>query len=420
MELEEALASSLADHLKTIPAEVGVDPDAAQPISAKGEGEATKLAKKFAPIIKSLVAKGMTSGADMSGYRYEVEAKPLSGGNTAGLVATATLHVPFILKLDEKTPKLATEGLLMRQFRMDSRFPLEVRNSFPQIFAVREEPPYCYVMEIFPREAGYISLEDRLYPKPGEKQPTSHQVQRFVDYSLSLLLSAYKSSVDRRTEPNLFADYVSRISERLKETSRSDPAFASRELSVNGRRLPPWAEALKMIHAHEGKVRELSPHFTTYVHGDPNPGNLILREVDERIEVKQIDPKEWATGDYLFDVTKLTHFLEGTGPAEKPASGQPPRANLSEKGGRPELTYDLQPAPWTKDVVDAIKERVAAFAGAHGDKHWELRYALGMASNLLGLPLARLGHGRRDAALILYGEGLLWLDEFCTSLGISK
>ncbi len=42
-----------------------------------------------------------------------------------------------------------------------------------------------------------------------------------------------------------------------------------------------------------------------------------------------------------------------------------------------------------------------------------------MAANILGLPATRFAHEknpRPDAAIALYGEGLIWLERFCARL----
>jgi hypothetical protein len=147
------------------------------------------------------------------------------------------------------------------------------------------------------------------------------------------------------------------------------------------------------------------------------------------VELKLIDPKEWMTGDYLFDVTKITHYLQATGPIERPAEpwrgidfgspggGKKPTADLRLKGNMADLNYTFDTPRWTASLVEACRERVAKFAAGHHDSHWLARYELGMAANLLGLPLGRLDKGRELAALILFGEGLKWLDTFCTRLG---
>jgi Phosphotransferase enzyme family len=376
----------------------------------RGSADYAELLPKAQGIANELVVQAVASGMPLT--RFTVKGTPIGGGNTAGLVATAMLHVPFVLKLDENAKKLAEEGLLMQRLRGDTALPEIFRESFPRVYAVRTEAPYAYLMEIFPRDDGFFSLEERLYPVPPAEAPSSSQVYRFVHVTLDLLFLGYRSTIDRRRQPNLFADYVDRIRERLSATAKIDDRFASRSVRINRNTvLTPWEETLRAIERHAAQIQAITPRFITHVHGDPNPGNLILRQTDAGVEVKQIDPKDWGTGDYLFDVTKLTHFFEGTGPAEKLTYGASKVERFAVENGQTILERELVNVPWTNGAVEAIRERTKAFAEEYQDTYWELRYKLGMASNLLGLPLGRLA-GKPDAAAILYGEGLKWLERF--------
>jgi hypothetical protein len=178
----------------------------------------------------------------------------------------------------------------------------------------------------------------------------------------------------------------------------------------------PWQAYVDLLNQNKDFLVAISPPFTTIAHGDPNPGNVFLRENLNRIEVKLIDPKEWETGDYLFDIAKITHFIEGTGPIEKPVSDVPMEAQYSYKVSPAELCYYFDQPQWTKDIIDACLDRVRQFAEKHDDEHWSARYELAMASNLLGLPAGRLEKGSPLVALALYGEGLRWLKKFCERL----
>jgi hypothetical protein len=376
----------------------------------RGSGDYAELLPKAQEIANGLVVQAVASGMPLT--RFTLQAKPIGGGNTAGLVATAMLHVPFVFKLDEDSKKLAEEGLLMQRLRGDKELPETFRESFPRVYAVRTEAPYAYMMEIFPKDDGFLSLEERLYPVPPTEAPSSSEVLRFINATLDLLFLGYRSTIDRRRQPNVFADYLERIRERLSATAKADDRFASRPVHLKRSTvLTPWEETLRALERQADKIQAITPRFITHVHGDPNPGNLILRQTDAGLEVKQIDPKDWATGDYLFDVTKLTHFLEGTGPAEKLTYGASKMERFAVQRDQTMLKYECASAPWTSRAVEAIRERARAFAKENKDSYWELRYKLGMASNLLGLPIGRLAR-RPDAAAILYGEGLKWLEEF--------
>lgn len=381
--------------------------DMARPVSAHRERTLDGA------VIEQLVDEALTSG--LLTAEGGISDEPLTGGNTAERVGVLSLRLPFVFKMDSNGAKLAAEGATIRAIRTDPNLPRAFREAWPIIFALRSEPPYAYLMEYFPRDAGWISLEDRLYPGPDGAAPDRLAVLRLMTRVLDLLFEGYRASVDRRSLPNVAMDYVDRISGRLAEAAKQDARFRPRPLRIGGRELAPWTDYLERLERRRDRILAVTPAFRTVVHGDPNPGNLLLR-TDGGGAVKLIDPKEWGAGDYLFDIAKITHFLEGTGPIEKPASGKPPRPQLREEGRVGIVDYEIERPSWTDDAVAVCLEHVREFAEAQGDRAWRARYALAMASNLLGLPIGRLTHKknpRPEAAFILYCEGLKRLAEAC-------
>ena len=383
------------------------------------------------PTLAKRIAEEMLREALRAGFspkQATVDKARLGGGNTAEIVAKVILHAPFAFKLDNATKKLAEEGETMRKIKANLLpgidLPLRFRDVWPSIYSVRHEPPYAYLMEFFPEEDGWRSLENRLY-SAGERFLTSRsEAMRWIGEVLDILFLGYEASVDKRLRPSLKTDYLDRIRGRLQKTAERDSRFASQELLVRGQRLRPWERYLDEIENHSSYLEQITPPFTTVTHGDPNPGNLMLRTTTSNVELKLIDPKEWMTGDYLFDLAKITHFLEATGPVEKPEQGGPVKAAFQVNGETAELNYTYGKPLWTDLLVEACRERITGFAARKEslDPHWEARYELGMAANLLGLPLGRLDKKppHEDAALILYGEGMIWLDRFCARLGAAS
>lgn len=379
-----------------------------------GRGRESNLKPQSQQIAAELVKEALASGMPLQAT--ELTDNPLKGGNTAEFVGILSLRAPFVLKMDNASKKLANEGLAIRTIKNNTNLSQNFRDAWPMVYAVRTQPPYAYLMEVFPKEDGWISLEDRLFPV-GKVQTLEHnQVSMLINGVLDILLDGYQGSLDRRYHPSLIEDYVNRIIERLKKTANEDARFASKGIMVNGEQLQPWEKYVELLSQNSAYLAKISAPFTTVVHGDPNPGNLMLRVTDTRVELKLIDPKEWISGDYLFDICKITHFLEGTGPAEKPADGVPVKASFTSEEKQNQLTYVINQPSWTVTLVNACQERTKDFAAKHGDRYWEKRYKLGMAANLLGLPLNRLDKGREDSALILYGEGLKWLHLFCCDM----
>ena len=186
----------------------------------------------------------------------------------------------------------------------------------------------------------------------------------------------------------------------------------SRESLVNG---TPCEQHELYLDRLSSKVREYEPGFITFVHGDPNPENILVKINTHAVDVKFIDVKEWGDGDYLFDIAKLIHYVLVTGPVERlqdPA--QPQSRFLSERAV--ELRYSFPRPAVLETVAKMVEKRTEQLAAELGDVHWRQRYALAMAANLLGLPLGRIKRGRRESALVLYAEGLKWLKEACAPM----
>jgi len=83
------------------------------------------------------------------------------------------------------------------------------------------------------------------------------------------------------------------------------------------------------------------------------------------------------------------------------------------------ISYNLKLFPWTAATLELVYHLTEQFAQSHDDLHsMELRHLLGMATQLLGDPA---GRQRKvpDAALILYAEGMYWLDAFARGLGVT-
>ena len=228
------------------------------------------------------------------------------------------------------------------------------------------------------------------------------------------MFDGYRASRNIRLRPSTYVDYVERIRERLSGAAESDPAFQARPVTVtsHGREYRPWSEYMELLQQQRDKIEGIGPPFVTFVHGDPNPENVLVRRDDGRSDIRFIDVKEWEDGDYLFDVVKFYHYLAVTGPVER-HSGPTEAAAERESGNGLMIETNWSPPDWLPTTESVIRDVVREFAAAYGDTKWELRWQLGMASNLLGLPEGRLARGRRPAALATYAEGLRYLHEFC-------
>lgn len=380
-------------------------------IEADDRGAAERLAREVA---EDLVdeARRISIPLESQGLRFNT----LSGGNTAEAVLLLEATTTFVMKADRADSKLAREAKVLRQLRENPILASRFREALPVIYAIRDRPPYAYLMQYFPKAKDWQSLEDRLYPPQSDDQPNTSECIRWLSASLDVLFSGYESYQNKRLQPSVMEDYVERISLRLNEISELDNRYLSQRIQINGQDFLPWQDYLDEIMRHTDFVSSLSPGFSTVVHGDPNPGNLMLLATSGSIDVKLIDPKDWLNGDYLFDIAKITHFLEATGPIEKATTTTDPNVIFEQKEDAAVLNYQITKPEWTGTLVNACLDRASAFALQHGDNMWQARYELGMAANILGLPIGRFKKGRTDEAIMLFGEGMFWLKKFCDRL----
>lgn len=371
----------------------------------------TPAATDFHAMARTLITDALSGGLAAS-LDFSTEQRPASEGATAQHVSFNTVGLNFVLKADFAR-KLVLEANNLREIRAREDLPASFRVLFPQVFSVKaDEAPYAYLMERFSNCASYSELLFR-----DGIQPDS--AVHIADAVLQALESAVRATVNRLLVPGVSETYLGRITSRLEEASGHDAEFAAivgMPLTVNGVRYDQPTVYVRRI---EDMIHRFSVGFSTFVHGDSHPENILVRgdRPVDRPEVRFIDPKEWRAGDYLFDIGKLRHYIEVTGPAEIVAD--PPQIRLSNNGGEASLDYALAVSLTARAVLDRIAIRTRLLAEELGDANWERRLNLSMASNLLGLPAGRLKPtkdgraGRRDSAFILYAEGLRYLAACC-------
>lgn len=366
-------------------------------------------------IMVDLLAQALATSGVRNNAEWEV-ADQFSSGNTAEWVGRLDLTIPCVLKLD-KAYKLVEEALALREARERRDLPEEFRECLPRIYAIRDAPPlFAYLMERFPKPP-FADFDELLFTDAGEGDGPRPDIGllagRLTNRLLDLLLNAYRRSRNTRLRPSISADYVDRIRGRLLAAASADESFLSRRVysETHDRTYKPWQDYLRALTDARSKVEAIAPPFTTFVHGDPNPENVLGRVELAGVDVRFIDVKEWHNGDYLFDIAKYLHYLIVTGPVEKLCPGQA-TADYTLEPGRAVLRHHLPTPGWVADTENIVRQRVGEFARMFGDTGWEDRLTLGLASNLLGLPAGRLPD-RRVSALICYVEGLRYLDDFC-------
>ncbi len=372
-------------------------------------------------VVHQLVHEALAAGVPVE---VDIEASRPGSGSTAEAVLRVRATTPLIFKMDEE-PKLLEEARVLQRLQERTDLPPSFRRRFPRIFAVRDHDGYAYLMEEFRESEGYVSSHRVLFPEPELAPVPEQDAVRIVNAVCDALFEGYAESLNTRLRPSVYTDYVERISSRLSAAGKRDDDFASLPVEVpgHGRTYRPWRHYLSVLGRHKRDVEDLAPPFVTFVHGDPNPENVLVAVGQTKVQTRFIDVKGWQDGDYLFDMTKYFHYLLVTGPMELMSDAG--SAIVTRKLNHIVVDHRCEPPVWVAGVESALTRRVALFAAdpaaqsevVEPDRHWEPRWQLGMASNLLGLPDNRLAKGQREAALVMYVEGLRYLHDFCDGQG---
>lgn len=317
-------------------------------------------------------------------------------GNTAMLVARVDTTLSFVVKVD-RSSDLVAEAHLLRRIASDTALPTELRCAFPKIYAIDDEGPiYGYLMEDLSSFRPLVSAFD------GEDHARH---ERLVDVLWTTVLEpAYRSSRQTRLAPNVAEDFFERAVVRLDAAVAAGVLVpGDKPLRILDLELPDgWAPLLKEA---EALLATCLPTFGTFVHGDPNPENILYKEQDGQLQFKLIDPKAWYVGDYLFDVAKLTHYLRLTGPVERHGL----EVEASEVAGTFTIDYDEMPLRGHAPVERALMEHVRSFAEhpeVADSSNWRMRYDLAVAANLLAIAGPRLRSQDHAVGLMAFAEGL--------------
>jgi aminoglycoside phosphotransferase (APT) family kinase protein len=364
--------------------------------------------RRLAQIAEQLLSTAVQNGLVP---RLTPRFRELAGGNTASLVSIASTNIEFVYKADTSNPKLVREARTIEDLRNDPRL-IDFGARLPRVYALYEDgPPYAYLMEYFSRDV-YPSMKQLFFDRHLFKEPTPEQAASMVGYAVSALADAYTKTRDDRIEPRMMGEaYYARVATNLASAAKNDAVFAPVPITINGATLPPWLQLLDRIQTGNPDIQQLAPPFVTVVHGDPNPGNILIKHEGGQIsDVKFIDLKDWKYGDYIFDIAKILHFLLHTGPIEELHAFT--NLKVTADTNAVTITYDRTNMPYIETAAEHIRTIIAPVAAELGDPRWDVRLTFAMASNLLGLLPGRLADGLRDEAAILYAEGLRYLNRF--------
>lgn len=283
------------------------DQDASLAVEAEYRRVAEALAEQ---LLREALARGIPHIEATS------QLSELSGGAASDFVFRARANVSFVIKV-QRDPKLREEALWLASRHPDVANATPWGSLFPRVLSKNlDSAPYAYAMEDFRREDGYRDLaawifDDQLLP--AARQAQAHSLVQSV---LARLSAVYESSKTVNSRPNLEGEaYLKRIVDRMERAEQLYPGFAAARVQVATESFRYWKSYVEEIRANRSRAESVFPAFETAVHGDSHPGNIIIRlrsgEAGEfHPEIRLIDPKGWTHGDYVFDLAKLSHYIE--------------------------------------------------------------------------------------------------------------
>lgn len=392
--------------------------EASQKSSTRMVLNMTEVADDYRPqaetMAKDLLHEALANG--ISSVDTDVALAQLGGGAASDFVFSAHSAVSLIIKV-QRNPKLKNEAVFLKSLQPDVPNATAWGSLFPRVLAMRVDgPPYAYAMEYFRPEDGYRDLskwifDDKLLPEARIAQANS-----LLGVVLDRLLSVYSASKDANSRPNIDGDaYLGRIRSRMAEAEDIYDGFKAAVVQADRDLLNGWRWQLDEIAKSQDKAQATMPSFQTAVHGDSHPGNIIVRLVkagdgDYRPEVRLIDPRGWTLGDYVFDLAKISHFLVLVGPVERWGLGATCGYSIIAK------TLHLGPLPtipsWLTSLEETVRDKAIALGVSMGDSGVEARYCLAMASSFLGSVPVRWRNNQQPLAVLMYADGLRWLDRF--------
>ena len=415
------------------------EPSSGHPLDFRGAGESTthQQSPEQRELVSDMLQEALQSGAFGKTLGNEMcETSEIVGsydeGATAGFVCRMQHPLQFVVKFDDK-PKLLEEAAFLRRIK-EMDISDEVRMAFPYVYAIlRGRSKHAYMMEYIPE----TSLAKRLVD--ANNRGDTRACGSYNHLSLDLLFKMYSEGLNingtKTLLPNIRFIYLDRIKDRLTKNLPEELEYLVENegaIKRNGKTIRinnPCRDLVDSIEKNWDSLSGiLNPGFSTLVHGDSHPGNILINP-DNRL-VRFIDPKEWENGDYLFDIAKFLHYLEVTWNIMDSADGYTkPQYTTSHNSWK--LSYELKPPTWVGSAREMAESEIQRFLNlnALNDHDWNLRLRLGMASNLLGVARSRYDKltnadnapsNTLDLARICFAEGVIHLQGFvetCTECG---
>ena len=202
----------------------------------------------------------------------------------------------------------------------------------------------------------------------------------------------------RKPEQGLFFSlYVNKLQESFDKSTRlleTFPQLDSEKMSINGSECLSMVKIFQEIVQHMG---DLSPPFSTRIHGDCHPRNILIRRRDNDLKIIDID-KLSTHGDYIYDYGT---FLADLQVFNIVLQTRRPGFKLEVKDNV--FSYELPNNENAKIAYDIILENIKKIAAKYNDSNWEKRLELAKARYLFSM-VSKLAD--KEQSCIVYCAGI--------------
>lgn len=283
------------------------------------------------------------------------------------------------------------------------------RHLYPKIYAEGKlGEDYACLMELLP----WDSLHKLIFET---KARSPEQIKKAIDIVFKTLEDIYSTEHHPYSQPNLNELYIARLRERkdkgcqeLKKATVPVPTeseFIKEKnfdilfnfpVKINGTEYISFNECIGRI---EKQLPNFIPPFTTLVHGDAHPGNIIINDVDpSALPMYFLDPNAYIQkSDYVYDFGKMFHWLETGGfiILERSEQEQPIKIdfNLQKNNGIIQISYNISQDrgldlslinEYRRVAIEAVEQKFQYLISKFEDSSAEKRLPLSIASAYLG------------------------------------
>lgn len=348
---------------------------------------------------------------------------PFKDGIASEIVGRAKFEVSCVLKAGGEDIK--------QQIDFIKAFP--AADIFPKILQEgHHNGKWICLMENL---AGYKSFHEYVF-----RTATSslHEIEAFLDYYYKWLKEILISFM-KVNRPNLNDIYINpRLIKRVEEAraklqsksilvlSHNIEDLLSKRILFDGEEIPSFNELMQQIAIKDGQIQDLAPEFSTFLHGDAHPANIMLMRNPPHYSIKLIDPNPslGGLGDYMYDQGKMLHWLDMMGyiVLERTSGERIVTPEKETETDTLKVHYKwLDPDKINLKGVRSLQtnafhhaiENLKSLSNDMGDSNWDKRLDLSMAAAYIGC-LSRLEDPNHLA--IVFIEGLKYLNRFVQKL----